>query len=512
MELLLDKKKCEYMKAVASGNASHEASAEIIVSDRSPDIARLVRSSGNVFLTDKEARDGKICITGNVRGVVLYLAEGEKCIRKLEVSMPVFHAFEADGVTPDSKLNIRAHLRSFDVREVNPRKVYIRANIDISYRAYERAERILCCGVKDGNEYGVCTRHREVYGYNPIIMREKNFSVSDDIELSGEETEMSTILLGDVTLIPSETKIIGNKAIVKGIADISYVYETESGTINSDEREIPFSQIIDIDGMDEDHDMEVEISVTGVDFDPQYDAAGKARYMTVSITAEADATVYESSEDSVVDDVYSTMCEMDVKQYTLTSSRRVNKDQRRVPVTEVVQTGNGVKKVLETVVSALPPIRRREEEREIISSDVQISVMYIGDDDLVYNATRRVPVICPIELSENHTYEVVSNVRGKGYSIGAGNEINTRFFVDFDITETEILAVSAIAEISADTEKLRYGDKCPSVTVKRVERECDVWSLAKEHATSVEEICVANNISDTERIPQGRMILIPRHS
>lgn len=512
MELLIDKKKCEYMKVVASGNTSHEASAEIIVSDRSPDIARIVRGLGNVFITDKEARDGKVCVTGNVRGAVLYLAEDEKCIRKLDVSIPIFHAFEADGVTPDSKLKIRAHIRSFDVREVNPRKVYIRANIDISYRAFEREERILCCDVKNGNEYGVCTRHRDVYSYSPIIMREKNFSVSDDIELSGEATEMSNILIGEVALVTNETKIIGNKSIVKGVADVSYVYETESGAINSDEREIPFSQIIDIDGMDENHDLEVEVSVTGVDFDPQYDAAGKARYMTVSATAEAVATVYESSEERVVDDVYSTMCETDVKQYTLTSSKCVNKEQKRVPITECVQAGGGVKKVLDTSVSAFPPTRRREEDREILSSDVQISVMYIGEDDLVYNATRRVPVICPTELSENHTYEVVSNVRGKGYSIGAGNEINVRFFVDFDVTETEVMAVLAIAEISADTDKLRHGDKCPSVTVKRAERECDIWSLAKEHATSVQEICIANNISETERIPQGRMILIPRHS
>ncbi len=511
MELLLDKKKCEYMHRVGSGNAIHEESTEIIVSDRSPDITRIVRSFGNVFVTDKEAREGKVSITGNVKGVVLYIAEGERCIRKIDVSMPFFHIFDADGVTPDSKLNIRAHLRSFDVREVNPRKIAVRANIDISYRAFERAERTLCCGVKDGEEYGICTRKRELYGYSPIIMRDKSFSVSDDIELSGAAMEMSSILLGEASLSLNETKIIGNKSILKGIADISYVYETEDGAINCDEYELPFSQILDIDGMEETHDLEVELSVSGVDFDPQYDASGKARYMTVSITADAIAMVYEKYEDMVLDDVYSTKFGTDVKYNSLTSTRYITREEKRVPVTETVQTGSGVKKVLDVAVSVFQPVRRREAEREFISSDAQVTVMYIGEDDLVYSASRRIPIVCPLELSENHTYEASSKIRGRGYSVGAGNEINVRFFTDFDITETESQAVSAISEISVDTENLRQGERIPGVTVKRASRECDVWSLAKEHGATVEEICIANNISDSEYIAEGRMILIPKH-
>ena len=511
MELLLDKKKCEYMKRVAQGSTIHEESTEIIVSDKSPDITRIVRSFGNVFVTDKEAREGKVSITGNVKGVVLYIADGEKCLRKIEVSMPFFHIFDADGVTPDSKLAIRAYLRSFDVREVNPRKIAVRANIDVSYRAYERAERTLCCDIADREEYGICTRSREIYGYSPIIIREKHFSVSDDIELSGEGMEMSSILLATATLVQNETKIIGNKSILKGIADINYVYETEDGSINCDEYELPFSQILDIEGMEETHDLEIQISVSGIDFDPQYDASGKARYMTVSITADALATVYEKYEDKVLDDVYSTKFEIDVKHGSLTSEKYINREEKRVPVTETVQTGSGVRKVLDVCVSAYPPVRRREEEREFVSSDVAITVMYIGEDDLVYSASRRVPVVCPMEISENHAYEVYSKIRGRGYSIGTGNEINVRFFTDFDITETEVVAVSAISEIFADTENLRQGERAPGITVKRAERECDIWSLAKEHGATVEEICIANNISDSDYITEGRMILIPKH-
>ena len=509
MELLLDKKKCEYLNRVACGNAIHEESTEIIVSDRSPDISRIIRGVGNVFVTDKEARDGKVSVEGNIKGVVLYVGEGEKCVRKLDVSMPFFHSFDAEGATPDSKVTTRVYLRSFDVREINPRKVSVRANIDISYKVYEFAEKITYEGVKDEEEYGICTRKCTFYGYTPIIMKEKGFSISDDIELSGEENEMAKILLEDVTVSPSETKIIGNKAILKGIAEISYVYENEDGTVHSDERELPFSHILDIEGMEENHDLNVEIAVSGFEFDPQYDAAGKARYITVSITADALATVYEKSESEIIDDAYSTVYEIDVKRNSLTSLKCIDKAEKRVPITESVKTGNGVKRVLDVAVSVFPPLRRREEGREFMASDASVSVMYIGEDDMIYNVSRRVPVVCPIELSENRTFEVSSHIRGKGYSVGTDNEINVRFFTDFDITETEEESIMAVCEISIDAEKSFRSEKRSGITVKRVSDSCDVWSLAKEYATTVSEICVANGISESEKLSQGRMILIP---
>jgi len=397
------------------------------------------------------------------------------------------------------------------VREINPRKVSVRAGVDISFRAFENAEKLVGIDVADEGELGICLKKRKFYGYNPIIIKEKSFSVSDDIELSGESAEMNSILFGGVNLLPRETKIIGNKSILKGVAEINYVYETENGGILCDERELPFSQILDIEGMDDEHELAIELSVSGFEFDPQYDAAGKARYMTVSVTADAVATVYEKQEGEIIEDAYGTKTGIAVKREGLTSVKCINREERRVPMTESVQAGNGVKRVLDATVVVFPPVKRREEGREFISSDASVTVMYVGEDDLIYSASRRVPVVCPIELCGNHTYEVSSCVRGRGYSVGANNEINVRFFIDFAICETEIESVSAITEITAAAEGEEGALRKSCISVIRLARECDVWSLAKEHRVTVEDICAANELSASEKIASGRMVLIPTH-
>ncbi len=509
MELGLEKKMTKRYDKVFCGSTTHEENTEMIVPDQSPDILRIIKGSADAFLKDKNAREGKLDVSGNIKGAVLYIAEGEKGVRKLDVSMPFAYVIDAVGITPDSKISSRVYLRSFDVREINPRKVSVRANVEVSLCAYNETDFELCGEISDCEKYGVCTKKRKESIYQPIIIREKSFTVSDDVELSSAEGDMCEILTSSVTMTPTDTKVIGNKSILKGNANISYVYTLPDSRLECGEYELPFSQIIDIEGMGTENDLRISLAVSGFELEPQYDAAGKAHYMAASISADASVLVFSHDEIEMIDDVYSTKYELDVNRDTVECIKLHDRTEKRVAVNESVEAGVGVKQVLDVSVNLMPATRRREEGGEVLASDAAISVMYVGEDDGIYNATRRSSVVCPLPLNSAHSYEANCAVKGKSFSVGASNEINVRFFTDFDITETEEIAVPAIAEIEADTEKTRCGENTPSVTVKRLTRDCDIWSLAKEYATTVEEIKIANDISDDILLTEGRMVLVP---
>lgn len=509
MELLLDKKKNDNLKKIGCGSALHEENTEIIVPDQSPDIMRIIKGTANVFVKDKEPREEKLSVSGNVKGCVLYVAEGEMRMRKIEVLLPFSHTFDIASLASSSRVFLKAALRSFDVREINPRKISVRAGIELSYCAFDAASSEICIGAFEADNYGICTKSSEVTDYRPKVIKEKSFSINDDIELTGESIDMSSLLSSSVNLLGTETKIVGNKAILKGVCDVEYMYETEDGMVFGEEAKLPFSQILDIDGMEESDDVEVSLSVSSFSVEPQFDASGKARYMTVDISAEADISVYEKVCISALCDAYSTMYETAVEKKKVETSRFVERSSKRVPVSVTIEAGNGIKRILDASVSALPAVKRKEEGKDVLSSDAAVSVIYIGEDDGIYSATRRVPIICPAELCSDHAYEATVSVKGKGYSIGAGNEINVRFFTDFDIDETEYEEKYVVDAISVDTESLRCGENTPSVTLRRVTEPCEVWSLAKEYATTAEEIKVANGLSEDVIQASGRMVLIP---
>lgn len=510
MEISIEKKITKRLECVFCGNSLHEENTEMIVPDHSPDIMRIVKGSADAFLRDKSARDGKIDVGGNIKGAVLYIAEGEKKVRKLDVLIPFAYVIDAPGVNDLSKIKANIFLRSFDVREINPRKISVRANVELSVCAYGEREVSLCRDIPDGDEYGICTKKSTVSMYHPQAFREKGFTVSDDIELSSAESGMNGILTSSANLKVSDTKIIGNKTIMKGNAYISYVYENEDGSVGCGEYELPFSQIIDIEGLNEENDIKISLCVTGFELEPQYDAAGKAHYMTASIAADASVLVLTSETAAIVDDVYSTKSDIDVRRSAEKCLSLCAKPEKRVAVTESIEAGTGVKSVIDVSVSLMPPAHRRDEGGEVLCSDAAITVMYVGEDDGIYNASRRSTVVCPMPLDTAHKYDASVSVSSKSASVGASGEINVRFFTDFEITETEEVTIPVISEIFLDTEAVKSTGREPSVVVKRLARECDIWSLAKEYKTTVGEIKLANDITDDITLSCGRMVIIPK--
>jgi len=510
MELGLEKKKITQYITVHCGSMSYDESTEMIVTDQSPDIARIIKGCADAFLKDKNARDGKVDVSGVVKGAVLYVAEGEQCVRKLDISMPFAYVIDGMGVSPDSSIIAQASVRSLDVREINPRKVSVRACVEVSVCAYKETEQMLCEEVRECDTYGICMRKKKLDIYSPIRICSKSFSISDDVELSANEEDMSGILTSTVKLVQTDTKIIGNKIILKGNATVAYVYSMPDGGLGSGEYELPFSQIVDIDGMNESSDLKITMSVCGFELEPQYDAAGKARYMTASIATDASIVVFEREKIEVVDDIYSTQYPIETNIENIVCKKLHNKVDKRIAVTESIETGCGIKQVLDVAVSLAPPVRRRDEGGEILVSDAAISVMYIGDDDGIYSANRRTTAVCPMPLDNLHTYDSSATVRSKSFSVGASNEINVRFFTDFDITETEEISVPVIATVNADTDNIRDVINAPSVVVKRLSCTVDIWSLAKEYCTTVEEIKLANDLVDDSPLSAGRMVLIPK--
>lgn len=510
MELQTSKKKIVQYSAVFCGTSAYEENTEMIVPDQSPDIVRIIDGRGSAYIKDKNARNGKVDISGNIKGAVLYAAEGDCEVRKLAVSMPFAYVMDGEGITQDSKVLARARLRSLDVRELNPRKVAIQATVEVEMCAYELRETEICSGIQDGEKYGICTRTRNIGMYYPEFIREKSFTISDDIELGGDAVHMKEILFDRAEIYPTDTKIIGNKAILKGNTSVVCVYKTEDGSAESAEYELPFSQIIDIEGMRDEHDIKAELAVSGTEIEVSYDAAGDARYMTVNVMADACILACLSENAEIIDDVYSTKYEIETNASSEKYLRLCENTDKRVAVSETIETGVGIKQVLALDVSVMPPMRRREDGGEVLSNDAVISVMYKGDDDGVYSASRKMSIVCPLALHEDHDYSSNVIIRGKTSSVGANNEINVRFFADYDICETETEKVCAVLGVTVDEDKERSAENTASISVMRLTKDTELWELAKKYTTTVEEISEANELSDAVSVAAGKMILIPK--
>ena len=91
MELELKKENLDIYEPGELQTLTQEETAETIVPDYCPDIARIISVEGSVYLRSAETEQADV--SGSVRVCVLYMPEGESGVRTLEFSMP----FTAQG-------------------------------------------------------------------------------------------------------------------------------------------------------------------------------------------------------------------------------------------------------------------------------------------------------------------------------------------------------------------------------------------------------------------------------
>ena len=95
MELELQKTSLDTYETGGELTLTQEETAETIVPDYCPDIARIIETDGKVYLHSRELRDGKAELSGTVRVTVLYTPDGEGGVRTLEFAIPF--SVESDG-------------------------------------------------------------------------------------------------------------------------------------------------------------------------------------------------------------------------------------------------------------------------------------------------------------------------------------------------------------------------------------------------------------------------------
>ncbi len=510
MESVLEKKSISLYENVFSETVSKEESTEIIVPDMSQDIEKIVTGTGCVFIKSTSTRDGKIEIEGSIKGSVLYIAEGDSRVRCLPVFLPFAYSIDAGSVRMSSHVSCTASVRSVDVREVNPRKVAFRIAADFVINAYEEKSYEVCCDIANAADCAIELLKESVDVYYPACVKEKSFAISDDLELVGASANFAEMLSSEVSLSLGDMKIIGNKAIVKGNANIKYICNLKDGSLAASEHELPFSQIIDIDGAGEDYDLRVSLACRGADLEPQYDASGEARYISVSILCDACAVAYYRGEIENIADVYSTKYNLTERKEKVPCMGFAEHISKRVSVNETIETTSPVKNVTDVSVKLFPAIRRREEGGEVLANDGYVSVIYTSEDGSASSAKAKIHAVCPLPLKEGCSYLSDVSVAGKAYSLGGEKEINVRFFADYEITEVMEKEIAAISALEADTENPLDTAKIPSVTVKRMERDSGLWELAKRYKTTVSELSLANEVSEDVLLRKDDMVLIPK--
>lgn len=488
---------------------TQEETTETIVPDYCPDIARIIETEGKVFLHSRELRDGKAEVSGTVRVTVLYTPDAEGGIRTLEFAMPFSAESDGRAMAGCTHLTAETEMEFLETRMLNPRKVFTHCKLVTRMTGYQRSPLNFCTDAEVSES--LCVEKRQERQHSILLTHivEKDYTFSEEINLSPGRDGAGELLSSRVCGTVTEAKIVGSKLIFKGMFNIALLYRTTEGRCCTASSELPFSQIMEVEGAAEGTSASVQLQLTGTDF--QIDGADdEGRQIAVTLYFHAVALLRAEQELTLLNDLYSTAYDMSYDAAPLSLTSIYETLTRRQTVREVLEIGMVAESLLSLSVSCGAVSVSREGEGVTLRTGASVQALYLDEGGAALMAERCIDVSCQLELPEDCKIAAralcFDEVQG---SLGERG-IEVRFTVDFRVEAAARIKKVCISAARLDTESAKDLSGAPSLVLRCLGKQETAWDLAKKYNTTIPTILSANQLEEEQSIPLEKLLLIPR--
>ena len=506
MEFELDRTQMKGFDALLDVTLRPEETLEMIVPDACPDILRIVETDGKVLLKSKEAMDGRVELMGMFQMSILYLPDGESGMRHLDVNIPFTCAAEGRDVSSACSVVAEARLCRADTRALNPRKVLVRAEAAVDVTVFSPRTETVCSRVLTGEGESVeqLTETQDIY--LTACVQEKPFPFSDEVNLSAGKPAAAELLKSRVILAQGDSKIIGNKLIFKGSANISLLYRGEDDKIYTMGAELPFSQIMEITGVSEEAECDLALALTGAEC--TLAPAGEGRVVSVELEVMAQAVIREPRTLELLTDAYSTRKPLAAEWSGCPIDKKLDRGVRSQTVREGWDTPVTLREITDCRMAVGQVTQEREGDRLIMNAQVELQVLAVDEEGECASLQHTVTVPCPLELPDG--CQCLCRCEGVGdvYASPAAGGVEVRFTLDFRYCAVSRRQITFLSGIYPGEASAEAGEQ-PSLVLRMLEEGERLWDVAKAYGTTIMDIISVNEMED-ESAGVGKLLLIPR--
>jgi len=274
---------------------------------------------------------------------------------------------------------------------------------------------------------------------------------------------------------------------------------------------IPISQIVEVEGIEEDCKHETILSVPSLELIPRADASGERRLLDVSASILADIYASRELELSIAVDAYSTQHELDIEHRNMEFMQPLNSFAEKLPVTGTVPVPGGAKEIL-GIWSAEPTAEAAAQGKELgISGMLPLHILYIdGAGETAFCEK-------PLEFRFRHALNTaVQRLKCRpqvtlinlDYGAVSGGEVQIRADLDLSANAYDLRERRVIVSIQPDEDRPK-DDDAPALTLYFADLGESIWDIAREYNTTMDSISQENLLAG-ETLHEPQMLLIPR--
>lgn len=515
MELRINRETVTAAETVFDGIQEQGVELDYILPDYYPDIFRLVRCEVVPSVTNYSVSGGRLNyeLVCSIR--ILYCSEESSVLRCVSQRQCFSKSVELSELCGTPTVTLVPKADHVNYRAVNKRRLDLRGAVSIKIRVDGEKAHELISGAE-----GCHIQLKKI----PVRYAAKKLTAQKSIQLM-EETELPTtqppvinIVASRCTVRECEKKMISGKLLVKGNADAEVLYSCEddsgSGALEAMSYGIPFSQIIDIDGLDDSCECTVNAEAVCCEITPSADKNGDNRVLKTELELRIICRAVKTASVMVVEDAYSTVHPCEVKttavmaeQMPVTMTENFRCSAKLAEGENVPQTVYGMWCTPKNINAHLSD----DGQMLVISGMLTYTsavrdmngMISMPDKDETFEET----VQLDRELSGGGIGCEVEVV-GVSYNMGADNVLTASAELRAVISSKASESVMGVTDIFVDDSVKKQRDGDYAIKLYYGTENEEVWDIAKRYSTCVSSVIEENELTG-DRLRSGGMLLIP---
>lgn len=511
MEMKLFSESIATEKMIVDTSVEQAVDCEISLPEYCSDILRILKCQITPGVASTNVSGDRLTISGTSCLRLFYADEHGGAVRQFQQLLPFERTIDLPNnncASPFVKTNVK--MEFCNCRAINQRRVDVHAAFSIKVH-------VSCLDVEnllvDCKGCGTQLRCKEREVVNRIGATCRNFSLEETFEIGQGKPAIKSILNTSSVCCVNEVKVISNKILVKGEvkAKVLYCTDTKEETIECIESVIPTSQIIDLEGISEEHLCCVNMQLGAVDISPKADLNGEYRMMELSGKLFIEVTALEKRTMKLISDAYSTTDNLVYEEHMAEiPSLLANIDDRMLCKNLIEFSDIQISRIFDIYVGNVTCNYKIKEKRVLFYGVITVNILYADAEE---NA-------CYIERPLDFEYDtgvecddISLDCRPEAvplsldYSIRSASNVEVRIEQKVSGTIIRKTKEKFITSIAVDEEHPKNFEASALTIYFASENEL-VWDIARKFNSTEEAIFIENNLTD-EVIKKPIMLLIP---
>ena len=282
---------------------------EILIPDYLPQVFKIVKCFLIPVVLQKQVLTGRLTAEGYLRCVVYYQAEEDGTLCQTEQKIPFTKQVELPtGDFGEASVQVTGETEYVNCRALSGRRIDVRGAFELHVLVAAQVGGDLITALAGE---GVQQKMVTLSGAKLVGSAEKLMTAQETVNFAQQPAAVLSIQPCGVV---EETKLLSGKAVLKGAVQADILCRAADGALFHTMQDVPFNEILDLDGADESCQACAWADPTGCTIAQE---EGENGAVNLSVTVMLSVRVWRETEYVAVADAFSTQDEMELTEGTV---------------------------------------------------------------------------------------------------------------------------------------------------------------------------------------------------